>query len=340
MWWVLKMILLGASMRIANSYSIVAGGPTQLSLLDEDLKVVSTALRIGDLPFEPKSGLLGFKVSFLSPPFMVDEDRPGTVVRLNITDDGELGVEDAFTTAGDEPVHITQVGDIILIANYHSNSISSISTRDRYRINDVKGVGLNPYGTFVKGRGAFVPCKGSDEIHQFLLEDDGTLTPNGVITMMSNRSRAHIGPRHMAFDESDNAYILTEDSVEIHVYTIEENKLTTYKGVLPGLIPDKETGPLRPAEILYANDTLFCTTRKDADYYVPDYGLLTIIDLKSGDSKYVTVGRTPRSMAITPDGERLVIGYVHDNVVELFTNSGESIRSTFIAAPYAVAVWV
>jgi DNA-binding beta-propeller fold protein YncE len=316
----------------STAYHVLVGGPAGLTLLDQDAKVVSTLITLGTVVYGPSDGFIEYGVSGVLPPFLVTQSIPGRVLSLS---NNSLDVDNNCLTGGDIPVHVSSDGDFVYVTNGLSKTISVLS-RTTLRILDIQEVGIMPQGVFQKGSTYFIPCKGSDEIYEFVKNDNGTLIRGGNVLLQS--LTPPMGPRTMVFDE-DSAYILTEYSREVHIYSLVDGRISFFEGVVPLLTPDGNNAFTTPMAMIYHDNRLYITIGQDRDYVFPDNGYLAVIDLATQETTYKTIGKTPQDIALLPDKKQLILCYFDDDIVEIMTMEGESVKNISVSKPLNVAVW-
>ena len=127
------------------------------------------------------------------------------------------------TDGGGTYVNVDPTGGYVFVASYNEGLLSFFSYDSDAGFGDAAtfGPGMNAHQVRVdaSGRHVYVPCLGSNHVAQYDLDPGaGTLTESGAAPAAANG-----GPRHMTFHPSAPvAYVLTENSSQIHVYDVNE----------------------------------------------------------------------------------------------------------------------
>ena len=249
---------------------------------------------------------------------------------------GKLGLINQAATKGAGPCHISidKSGKFVLVANYDGGSVTAFPIREDGR--------LAPPSAFVQHSGSSVNKERQEAPHahwagtspdnRFVLAADlgldevlvyrfdaakGTLMPN---TPPFAKLNPGAGPRHVAFHPNGRfAYVLAE----------MENTVTAlaYNGAKGSLLPlqtlstirSDYSGPKEAAEIVVHPKGKFLYASNRA-------GIDTItgfsIDAAKGTLKLIaefpTMGKTPRSFAIDPNGKFLLAANQESNNVVVF----------------------
>jgi 6-phosphogluconolactonase len=249
---------------------------------------------------------------------------------------GKLALINQAATKGAGPCHISidKSGKFVLVANYDGGSVTAFPIREDGR--------LAPPSAFVQHSGSSVNKERQEAPHahwagtspdnRFVLAADlgldevlvyrfdaakGTLMPN---TPPFAKLNPGAGPRHVAFHPNGRfAYVLAE----------MENTVTAlaYNGAKGSLLPMQTlstirsdySGPKEAAEIVVHPKGKFLYASNRA-------GIDTItgfsIDAAKGTLKLIaefpTMGKTPRSFAIDPNGKFLLAANQESNNVVVF----------------------
>lgn len=173
-------------------------------------------------------------------------------------------------------------------------------------------------------RHVYVPCLGSNHVAQYTLDADaGTLTPMTPPTVA-----AAGGPRHLDFSpDGTRAYVLSETSGQVHVYTVETNgALRPLQTVASqgGSSSDIHVSP--DGKRVYA---VFRGANEIGLYNVDAEGKLTFVEKKS------TGGSHSRSFAIDPAGRFLLIAHANGGGLVRFSIDAGTGKLTQLPNPLA-----
>jgi 6-phosphogluconolactonase len=132
------------------------------------------------------------------------------------------------------------------------------------------------------------------------------------------------GPRHIAFNKKgDMVYLIEELGGAIDVFNNKDEKLTLTQR-MPAHPEDKGLTAFESSDVHLSHDGkfLYATNRMDenniAIYRVDNNGLLKIIGYQS------TMGNHPRTFALTPDGNFVIVCNVKTNSVTIFKRNPET----------------
>jgi 6-phosphogluconolactonase len=134
----------------------------------------------------------------------------------------------SFTPSGDAPtggagthVAVDASGNYVFVAHYNEGELSffSYSSDGGFGAGETFTPGQNAHQVRVDPSGlhVYVPCLGSNHVAQYILEPgSGSLSASAPANVAASG-----GPRHMDFNpDATRAYVLTENSSQIHVYDI------------------------------------------------------------------------------------------------------------------------
>jgi 6-phosphogluconolactonase len=239
---------------------------------------------------------------------------------------GALTSLGTVSSNGNGPAHISvdRAGRYVMVANYEgaSTAIYPIGTDGRLGTRtDTKAPGTNPHLilTDATNRFAFVPCKGSNYVAQYVFDPAaGTLAANTPPRVMT---AAGAGPRHLAFHPGGGwVYLINELNSTMNAYTMSAAGTLTETQSLSTL-PSGFSGQSSGAEVVVApgGGFVYGSNRGHNSiviYAVGADGRLTLAGHQS------TAGATPRSFDIDPSGTFLyVANQGSDNVVTFRINA-------------------
>jgi 6-phosphogluconolactonase len=188
--------------------------------------------------------------------YAVDENTPGQVGAYSVdATTGSLGFLGAVSSGGDGPpfVSVDATGKWVLVANYTSGSVSVLPVQTNGSLGtaaetDTVGMEAHMILTDPTNHFAFVPCKGSDYVAQFLFDaSSGKLTPNAVPTVATATGA---GPRHLAFHPNGRlAYLINETNSTMSLYAFDSTAGTLTEMQTLSTIPTTFTGTNTAAEV-------------------------------------------------------------------------------------------
>jgi len=127
--------------------------------------------------------------------------------------------------AGPAYVSVDRSGAWALVANYGGGTVAVLPILPDGSLGDavdVQSPGVNPHliRTDPTNHFAFVPCKGSDHVAQFLFDaQTGKLTPNNPASVAT---AAGAGPRHLEFHPSlPVVYVINENGDTVDTYALD-----------------------------------------------------------------------------------------------------------------------
>jgi 6-phosphogluconolactonase len=324
-----------------RAFVYVGGYDSQITILSFDRKK-GALTRVGTAPAGEKPAYLAFHPSgdYL---YAADEVERGKVHAFEVDEEsGELTALNTQPSGGAGAVHlsVTPSGKWLLVANYHGGSASVLPISDDGRLGqaaDEESPGELAHMIIPdpNGKHVFVPCKGSDHVAQYRLDEEtGDLAPNDVF--YTARAAA---PRHMAFHPSGRfAYLLGE----------ADNTIITlrYDGQA-GKLDEPVTESTLPAEFNDRNSTAHILVAPSGNFvYMSNRGHDSIgifaVDKKTGAVTLVgheTGGgqiKKPRNFTLDPSGRWLLVANQASDTVMVFAVN----KKTGMLKPVGPAVGV
>jgi 6-phosphogluconolactonase len=298
-----------------GAYDPSADGRIDPLVLDGDDVVPGASVSAGSLPSWMTLSAAGDRL------YAVDENRSQvrTFAVARVT--GALSDLGAVPSGGTGPVHvgIDGTGRWLLVAHYTSGEVSVLAIESDGTLGstptDVERTGRNTHQVVIdrSNRHVFVPCVGDNHVAQLVFDaDEGTLAPNTPAAVVAESGA---GPRHLVLHPSMSlAYVVNELNSTVTAYSVSENSGTLQRGGSLSALPDDFEGANTGAEILIGSDGGFLYTSNRghdsvAVFRVGDDGALSAV------AHTPTGGATPRSIALTPDGDRLLVANQASNTV-------------------------
>ena len=225
--------------------------------------------------------------------------------------------------AGPAYVSVDRSGAWALVANYGGGTVAVLPILPDGSLGDavdVQSPGVNPHliRTDPTNHFAFVPCKGSDHVAQFLFDaQTGKLTPNNPASVAT---AAGAGPRHLEFHPSlPVVYVINENGDTVDTYALDAMHGTLSPKATVSTLAAGANGPgnfcadlhLRPdAKFLYGSnrgdDTLAIFTVDPTSGAVAPAG------------HQPTGGAWPRNFGIDPEGGILLVANQNSSTVVNF----------------------
>jgi 6-phosphogluconolactonase len=254
-------------------------------------------------------------------------DENNSRVRTFAVDPGigalrEIG---SVPSGGQGPVHLAldATERWLLVAHYTSGDVSVLAVGADGRLaatpTDVEATGRNTHQVVVdpSNRYALVPCVGDNHIAQLLFDaTTGALTRNVVPVAVAE---AGAGPRHLALHPSNgHAYVVNERAATVTAWRFDATTGQLARRASIATIPLDHAGDNFGAEVLVgATGRFVYTSNRGHDsvtvFAVDDRGALRFVD------RTPSGGTTPRSMALTPQGDHLLVANQGSNLVVAFT---------------------
>jgi 6-phosphogluconolactonase len=238
---------------------------------------------------------------------------------------GALREVGAVPSGGEGPVHMAldATGRWLLVAHYTSGDVSVLPVKDDGTLgdapSDVESTGRNTHQVVIdpSNRNVLVPCVGDNHIAQLRFDPaTGALSRNPVPVALAE---AGAGPRHLALHPSNgHAYVVNERAATITAWRFDATSGQLTRGPSLATIPLTYGGDNFGAEVLVApNGRFVYTSNRGHDsvsvFSVDDRGTLRYLD------RTPSGGAVPRSMALTPRGDRLLVANQSSNLVVAFT---------------------
>jgi 6-phosphogluconolactonase len=233
--------------------------------------------------------------------YALDEGDVGQVGAYRIDPaSGGLTFLGAVSSGGKGPAHLSldRAGRFVLVANYGDGSVSVLPVRadaggsvgpalQTLRV----GAQAHMILTDPSNRFAFVPCKGSDYVAEFVFDAaTGALRPNAKQPRLPTASGA--GPRHLAFHPNGRfAYLINE----------LDNTMTA-------LSFDPTAGTLTPIETKSTLPGGFAGTDTAAEVWVHPSGAW-LFGSNRGDDSIVLFAIDPVTGKLTPKGHTKTGGH-------------------------------
>jgi 6-phosphogluconolactonase len=251
---------------------------------------------------------------------------------------GGLTKRNEQATGGSSPAHVSvdKTGKWVMVANYSGGNVRIFPVMNDGSLgspSDTKSPGTNPHLIITDAANAFafVPCKGSDLVAQFVFNaQTGTLTPNATASVAT---AGGAGPRHLAFHPTGKfAYLINEldDTMTALSYDAATGRLTTLHSLstLPG---GMSSGQNSTAEVMVhpTGKFLYGSNRGDDSIVVytldQDTGRMTLAG--HDDSG----GQTPRHFSLDDTGSVLFAANRDTNNVAVFDVNATTGRLTKVS---------
>ena len=249
----------------------------------------------------------------------------GSVQSYDVSDSGKLTQTSILPTHGEDPCHLTLIGNLLLVSNYYSGSLSRFAVEADGRIGQMLPLIVHT------GRGHNPDRQESPHIHQALMTPNGWLAVtdlglDGVFfypapeisadapAAVKVSAPAGFGPRHCAFPRNTDVwYALCE----------LESQLLIYRGApgsasLIGRVPVGDgDAPDYPAALRLSPDQrLLAATGRGQNvislFAIGENGLPARL------TEVSSRGDWPRDVQFSPDGKYLVCANQKSNSVVAF----------------------
>lgn len=247
----------------------------------------------------------------------------GSVQSYDVTEKGKLVETSIQPTQGADPCHLTLTGNLLIVSNYTSGSLS------RFRLNDDGSIGEALPLIQHTGRGRHPERQAGPHAHQAQLTPGGWLavTDLGLDSVffypaleiaadspaaLCVKTPAGFGPRHCAFPRGrDVWYVLCELQSELLIY-----RGAPAEAVLIGRVPIG-SGVNAPAALRLSPDQkLLAATGRGENiislFSVGDNGMLARL------TEVSSRGDWPRDAQFSPDGKYLVCANQNSNTLTAF----------------------
>jgi 6-phosphogluconolactonase len=278
--------------------------------------------------------------------YALNEETSGTVSSYSISN-GTLKFINTVSSAGQGPAHLSvhKSGKYLYTANYGNGNMGVITIGGNGALGSVTTVsgGANAHMAVSdpSGKYLFVPCKGANQIAQFVIQADGSLVRNSPGNLATANGA---GPRHIDFHPTrNNAYLINElgNTVQTLVFNPTTGTLSSIQTI--SSLPSNFGGYSSGAEIKVSPNGKFV--------YVSNRGhnSIGIFSVKSDGTlqavKWETVDiNTPRAFTIDPTGKYLIVANQGSNTITGFSiNADGTLTKQYtrasITQPSFVQVW-
>ncbi len=272
--------------------------------------------------------------------YTTNENEKGAVTALKVAPDGKLATLNEVDSQGQHPTHATLTADgkYLLAANYSvgpnqagftvfpiqgdgalGKSVQHVpltqgshAVADRQASGHAHSVNISPDGKLL-----FVADLGADVVHAYRY-DSASKAPFSPAPQFDLHFKPGEGPRHMTFSADGKfAYVSTEMSAQVHVFSIEKDKFSEIQTV--ELTESQDPNDKGGAGILFSPDGkfLYVGNRRKVNEIV-----VFKADAESGKlsmgNRFSAGGIEPRAFAFDKTGQYLLVANVFsNNVVEL-----------------------
>jgi 6-phosphogluconolactonase len=259
---------------------------------------------------------------------------------------GKLSALNAQVSSGTGPCHLVvdAAGKAVLVANYGSGSVSSISIRDDGSLGDVLSVEqhVGSSANAQRQEGPHAHSINLDAANRFAYAADLGLdkvliyhydAATGKLSRQDSPPSASVapgsGPRHFAFNPSAPfAYVINELSSTLVAFRHDPQTgaLETLQEV--STLPDDYDQPSHTAEVVVhpSGKFVYGSNRGHDSIAVfqtqPQTGRLTRVQIEA------TQGKTPRNFVVDPSGQFLLAENQGSNTVVVFRIDDQSGRLT------------
>lgn len=218
------------------------------------------------------------------------------------------------TDGGGTYANVDPTGSFVFVASYNEGLLSFFGYDSQAGFSDGETVaaGMNAHQVRIgaDGRHVYVPCLGEDYVAQYDFDpESGALTESATAA-----APAAGGPRHMTFHPSAPvAYVLTENSSQIHVYDVDDanGSLELRAGASVYTSDDEMRHWSSDIQITPDGSTVYAVNRDEPEIVrfevAEDHSL---VRLGSDDLSAVV-----RAFAVDPAGGYLQIGDADGNLV-------------------------
>jgi 6-phosphogluconolactonase len=239
--------------------------------------------------------------------YAVDEASPGRVGAYAVdAATGALTFLGAVASGGDGPPYVSaSLPGWVLVANYTSGTVAVLPAGADGSLGaatDAQSPGALAHMIVPdpSGRFAFVPCKGSDYVAQYVFDANrGKLAPNAVPRVATANGA---GPRHLEFHPNGTvAYLINESDSTMTALTFDAIAGTLTPIQTAATTPPGFTGTNTGAEVHVhpSGKWLFGSNRGDDSIVV---FALDASGTMSAHGFTKTGGKTPRDFAVDPTG--------------------------------------
>jgi 6-phosphogluconolactonase len=252
--------------------------------------------------------------------YACDEVAPGRVVACDLDrDTGALRVLGSASSGGKGPcfVAIHPDGRLLFAANYGDGRVAVLPLDGMTAIGEPVSaieVGANAHMALPASNKSvvYVPCKGADRIvHCTLDPATGTLSPAAVV-----ETAPGAGPRHLVLDGS-RAWLVDELANAVQPATIAADGGLTLGAPVTTLPADWNGRSTAGGIVLFGGDLLVSNRGHDS------LAMFTItadgIPVPAG---HVAVGKTPRHIAVSPDGRFVLVACQGADRIDVLRRDG------------------
>jgi 6-phosphogluconolactonase len=278
--------------------------------------------------------------------YALSEESSGTVSAYRISN-GALTLINTASSAGQGPAHLSvhPSGKYVYTANYGNGNVGVINIGANGALGSVKTVtgGANAHMAVSdpSGKYLFVPCKGANQIAQFVVQADGSLVRNSPGNLATANGA---GPRHIDFHPTrNNAYLINElsNTVQTLVFNPTTGTLSSIQTL--SSLPPTFSGYSSGAEIKVAPNGKFVYVSNRGHNSIGIFSIKTDGTLQAVKWETTDIN-TPRAFTIDPTGKYLVVANQGSNSITGFninadgTLTRQYTRSS-ITQPSFVQVW-
>jgi 6-phosphogluconolactonase len=188
----------------------------------------------------------------------------------------------------------------------------SHAVADRQASGHAHSVNISPDGKML-----FVADLGADTVHAFSYHA-GNKEPFSAEPKLDLHFKPGEGPRHMTFSADGKfAYVSTEMSAQVHVYRIEQDKLTEIQVI--NLTDSQDPNNKGGAGILFSPDHKFLYVgNRRRDNVIVVYKADATTGKLTLSNRFSAGGIEPRAFAFDKTGQYLLVANVFsNNIVEL-----------------------
>jgi 6-phosphogluconolactonase len=280
--------------------------------------------------------------------YALNEETSGTISAYSIATDGTLKFLNSVSSAGQGPAHLSvhKSGKYLYSANYGNGNVGFITLNANGYLGTVKTVtgGANAHMAVSdpSGKYLFVPCKGANQIVQFVIQSDGSLVRNNPAVMTTANGA---GPRHIDFHPTrNNAYLINELSNTVQTLVLSSSGTLTSIQTLSSL-PPNFGGYSSGAEIQVSPNGKFVYVSNRGHnsigiFSIKSDGTLQSVKWETGNGEI----NTPRAFSIDPTGKFLLVANQGSNTITGFSiNADGTLTKMYtkatISQPSFVQVW-
>lgn len=238
---------------------------------------------------------------------------------------GLLTFLDRKSSQGDGPAYVSvdHAGAWALVANYGGGTVAVLPILPDGSLGDavdVQSPGVNPHSIRADPTNhfAFVPCKGSDHVAQFLFDaQTGKLTPNSPASVAT---AAGAGPRHLEFHPGlPVVYVIDENGHALDTYALDAAHGTlSPKAMVSTLAAGVDGSGTFSADLHLRPDARFLYGSNRGDDTLAIFAVDPVSGAATPAGHVATGGSWPRNFGIDPEGEILLVANQHAGTVVSF----------------------